>query len=281
MSGPRYKCTLSEELLDKAVRELNEPRDNEKRLEAIDKLRDAFKEKYKNYTLIREDDEFILRFLRAKKFDHDKALKVLGNYHYSRKDLPEVFERVENPALLKDTVAIGYVYVLPHKDKDGVSVMIYRDGLLTDDVDVYSLLALFMLGLERMLEDEAFQIDGLSIIEDMKDLSFKVIVKFTMSVMRKMMFMIQDAMPIRYKLMHLVNEGTFYDAMFKMIKPFLKKKMKERIVLHGTNFTKLHEQIDPEYLPGYLGGTGGDPIEAAIKWGEELCEWKENPSTAL
>lgn len=40
---------------------------------------------------------------------------------------------------------------------------------------------------------------------------------------------LQDAMPIRYKVMHIVNEGRFYDAIFQLCKPFLSKKMRERV----------------------------------------------------
>lgn len=62
MSGNRYECTLSPELLEIAVKELNEPSDNNERLKAIDDLREAFLKKYgEKYTLIRSDDAFLLR----------------------------------------------------------------------------------------------------------------------------------------------------------------------------------------------------------------------------
>lgn len=64
MSEARYECTLSPELLDKAVEELNEPRDNGERLKAIDSLKEAFLKKYgEKYTLIRSDDAFLLRLV--------------------------------------------------------------------------------------------------------------------------------------------------------------------------------------------------------------------------
>lgn len=65
MSVTRYEFTLSPELLEKAVEELNEPRDNDERLKAIDNLKEAFLKKHGDkYTLIRSDDEFLLRLLR-------------------------------------------------------------------------------------------------------------------------------------------------------------------------------------------------------------------------
>lgn len=276
--GMRYTCTLSQELLDKAVNELNEPRDNAKRLKAIDKLREAFLKKATKLTLIRNDDGFLLRFLRAKKFNQEKALKMLINYHTVRKDVKEVFERVDKPTLLRDSLKTGFCYVMPEKDKQGRSVMIYRDGMIGGDCEIADLLALFILGLEKELEEEEVQINGLVTIEDMKDLDLRLMAKMTTSVMRQMTFITTDAMPMRYKMMHMVNEGKIFDFIFKMFKPFVKQKLLDRIQLHGKDYSKLHEDIDRKHLPTFLGGEMDNFFEEAIKWGEDLLAWKEKES---
>ena len=38
------------------------------------------------------------------------------------------------------------------------------------------------------------------------------------------------------------------------MKPFLKKKMKERLHFHGYDYTAFHKVIDPEHLPESMGG---------------------------
>lgn len=52
-----------------------------------------------------------------------------------------------------------------------------------------------------------------------------------------------------------------------------------QIKLYGTDFVKLQEYIEPQYLPDYLGGTAGDMETASIKYGEELIQWKEESTT--
>ena len=79
----RYVCKLSPDLIKKAAEDLNEPHSDDEKHQAIDKLKTAFSEE-KYGPLIRTDDLFFLRFLRAKKYNHDKALKCLQNYHKVR-----------------------------------------------------------------------------------------------------------------------------------------------------------------------------------------------------
>lgn len=57
----RYECKLDSKLLKKAIMELNEPENNDERLEEIDKLRNRFLKEQQEFQLLRSDDAFILR----------------------------------------------------------------------------------------------------------------------------------------------------------------------------------------------------------------------------
>ena len=105
----RYRWTLSPQILEKAVRELNEPTDDSKRLVAIDKFREAFKNENRVLPLLTEDDAFLLKFLRARRFDQDKALKLLKHYHIHRREWPEMLVKLENPLMMEKTLAAGVV----------------------------------------------------------------------------------------------------------------------------------------------------------------------------
>ena len=83
--------TLSGTTLAKAVRELNEPESDEVRLQIIAELRrrlEAWKPKdpdEEGVTLTRlDEDNFLLRFLRAKKFDVNRAEQLCVNYYKFR-----------------------------------------------------------------------------------------------------------------------------------------------------------------------------------------------------
>ena len=75
-----YECTLSPSLEQKAHDELNEK--PEWRLRDIQALRDMVVANPGLST--RTDDAFLLRFLRARKFDYDRAYDMLINYYKIR-----------------------------------------------------------------------------------------------------------------------------------------------------------------------------------------------------
>lgn len=76
----------------------------------------------------RLDDSFLLRFLRARKFDYDRALQLLLNYHAGRKAWPEVFKDLK-PSTVKHVLDLGFLTVLPHPDPNGRFILCLRPGL--------------------------------------------------------------------------------------------------------------------------------------------------------
>ena len=271
MTEGRYKCTLSPELLEKAVNELNEPRSNDDRLSAIDELRNSYNaEKYG--PLYREDDGFLLRFLRAKKFNQKKALNVLHNYHSIRRDYKEVFEKVSNPAIMRPIAEKGIMFMLEGQDNNGAAVMFSRSGLIDENSDINGLMAYGVFLMEKVLEKERFQICGVTSIRDLKNFSLLIYTKISPIAIKRMTSVWQDAMPIRFKAAHILNEGTVYDVIITMFRPFIKKKFWDRMHIHGGNYKALESFIDPAVLPPYLGGTGPTVEHSAKVWLEKVLD---------
>lgn len=271
MTEGRYKCTLPPELLEKAVKELKEPRNNDDRLAAIDELRNSFNtEKYG--PLCRSDDGFILRFLRAKKFNQKKALSILQNYHSIRKDYKEVFDKVSNPAIMRPLAEKKIMFMLDGEDRSGAAVMLTRSGLIDQTVDIYALMAYGVFLMEKLLEEERFQICGITTIRDLKDFSLLIYTKISPSAMKKMTNVWQDAMPIRFKAAHILNEGTLYDILIAMFRPFVKKKLMDRMHVHGSNYKTMHSFIEPSVIPPSYGGTGPSVEELAQVWLDKVLE---------
>lgn len=75
----------------------------------------------------RLDDSFLLRFLRARKFDYDRALQLLLNYHAGRKAWPEVFQDLK-PSTVKHVLDLGFLTVLPQPDPKGRYILCLRPG---------------------------------------------------------------------------------------------------------------------------------------------------------
>ncbi len=121
---PIYTCTLTPELVAKAREELQEK--PEWRLRDVQALRDMILKDHPNLRT-RLDDAFLLRFLRARKFDYDRALQLLLNYHASRKAWPEVFQDLK-PSTVKHVLDLGFLIVLPRPDPHGRYILCLRPG---------------------------------------------------------------------------------------------------------------------------------------------------------
>ncbi|XP_039271306.2 alpha-tocopherol transfer protein-like [Styela clava] len=257
--GVRYECDLPSDVLKKAVAELNEPQDNDARLAEIDKLRNRFEEEQDDLELIRTDDMFFLRFLRAKKFKHEKAYNMLVNYHKQRRDFREVFDKVDNPEALTEYMMNGAVVPIKQKASDGSAVVIGQPGKGMPDTALMSdFLAMIILVTENLLKDETITVYGMTVIVDYSNFNLNLLKQFTPSFGKKFGGVMADAMPARLKSMNVVNEYKIFTIIYNIMKPFTREKMQKRLELHGSNFTNLHKKVDPTGLPPFLAGTGPD-----------------------
>lgn len=275
----RYKCNLSPDLIEKANQELNEPKDDAERWQAIDRLKERY-DTAKYGRLLRDDDGFILKFLRAKKFNQEKALTVLQNYHSIRREMPKVFDKVNNPTTLQSIVKKGVLIMLDGRATDGSSLSVYRPGLLGKQHNLYDLMAYCVISLEKLLEDEANQVCGVSAVEDLSNFNVSLFLQVSPFELAKLNSIFQDAMPIRFKGIYVVNEGKIFDILVTMFKPFLKKKLLNRFHPLGNNYAKLLEFMESGLLPSCYGGTGPDLDKMLLAWFEKLSEdWPQD--TAL
>ena len=78
---------------------------------------------------IRKDDAFLLRFLRAKKFDYDRAFNLIVRHFQMKADEKnkQLFSNLR-PAAIKHVLDAGVTGVLPHRDKLGRKVLMFRPG---------------------------------------------------------------------------------------------------------------------------------------------------------
>lgn len=243
---------LTPELLKKAERELMEKpswRDRD-----IQALRDMISDPD---LVCRTDDAFLLRFLRARKFDYNRAFSLLQNYYMLR---------VKHANLFKDFTpsALRYVHChnlqgfLPYRDSEGRAVFLFRGGMW--DPSKCSADEVFranVICMEKQIEDPLTQINGIVAILDMKYLGFHHIRHFSPNHAFKIVSLVQDAFPARFKAVHIVNEPALFDMVLTIVKPLIGEKIKKRIYTHGSNMKSLHKYLFPSILPEEYGGELG------------------------
>ncbi|ODM92034.1 Alpha-tocopherol transfer protein-like [Orchesella cincta] len=77
---------------------------------------------------------------------------------------------------------------------------------------------------------------------------------------------IKACIPTESGALYVVNLPSYLIFLYKLIKPFFSKKLKERFIVSTTDkkFDLLHENIPPELLPKCLGGIQED--DDAFDW---------------
>jgi len=250
----RYTCTLSPPLLAKVVEELNEPEDDVERLAAIDQVISEFEAKYPKIPLTRRDDLFILKFLRAKKFDVSKTLVMLKNYLKRNEIWPEVMQKVQNPSVLSSTLSQNLIAKVHGGARDGSTIVVGLPG--TSDVPLPDFFSCSILSTEKLIDDEEVQIHGLTIIQDLRNFGTNMMKYVGPSTTKKFLTILQEALPVRIKSLVFVNEPTIFNVIFAIINPFLKDKLRQRLKVIGGKHENLHAIINPALLPDCYSGTG-------------------------
>lgn len=268
MSSQDYTCTLSPELLKKAQEELHEDPDT-RHLE-IKTLRERLEQVpgYKGRT----DSSFLLRFLRCKKFDQERAFKQVTTYYTMRRDNPDVYENL-TPKRVRNVLEDGVAAPLKDRAPDGSRILFFRPGRWNPDkATIPDVMGNNFLTLSKLIEEEETQVCGVTLIVDLKDMGWHQAKNISPFFARKIATLLQEAFPARFKGLHYIHEPTFFDMVFAIVKQFLKDKFLKRVFLYGDKVEKLHEKFPADILPEELGGT--QPAFCAQEWIDKMtvCE---------
>ncbi|KAK0139350.1 Clavesin-1 [Merluccius polli] len=236
---------LSPETTEKARLELNENPDSLH--QDIQQVRDMIVTR-PDIGFLRTDDDFILRFLRARKFDQAETFRLLAQYFQFRQQNLDMFQsfKVDDPGI-KRALMDGFPGVLETPDQHGRKILILFASNWDQGRNSFTdILRAILLSLEVLIENPELQINGFILIIDWSNFSFKQASKLTPNILKLAIEGLQDSFPARFGGIHFVNQPWYIHAMYTIIKPFLKDKTRKRIFLHGNNLNSLHQLIQPD-----------------------------------
>ncbi|XP_006822515.1 clavesin-2-like [Saccoglossus kowalevskii] len=237
----------------KARKELNEnPRTL---LSNIQEVRDLIVTR-PDINFTRTDDDFIRRFLRARKYDIVEAFKVYARYFEYRQHNKLMFTNFStSDPEIRQALIDGFPSVLENHDHFGRKILILNAANWeTWRYPYVHILRALLLSLEYLIQDQEIQVHGFVIIIDWTAFTFKQAARLSPALMKLTIEGLQDCFPARYAGIHFVNQPWYVEAAFTICRPFLKQTTKEKIFLHGNNLTTLHHHIHKEILPTELAG---------------------------
>uniref|UniRef100_A0A8C4R7M5 CRAL-TRIO domain-containing protein n=1 Tax=Eptatretus burgeri TaxID=7764 RepID=A0A8C4R7M5_EPTBU len=206
-------------------------------------------------SLLCSSREFLLRFLRARDFQEDEALRVLLNYHRWRREAPEVCSELTANSV-QNVLHSGYLAVLNGRDVHGSRVLVYRiDRWDPERVSAHEAFRISLIASELLVHEVETQRCGVRIIFDLQGLTFAHLIQLGPSLIRKIAAIITNSFPIKVRAVHLLNAPAFFYTFLGAILPLLSHKIRSRILLHRSQDLRLLQSSVPlDVLPTELGG---------------------------
>ncbi|RXG73017.1 Clavesin-2, partial [Armadillidium vulgare] len=208
----------------------------------------------------RTDNEFLGRFLKARKYRVEEAFQVLCKYFTFRHQSRDLCIGL-NASSPKVQAALidGTVGVLPENDPCGRPILLLlASNWNNSKYDVRTIYQAVLITLEHLVENPEVQQTGIIAIIDWSHFPARHATFLTPKTLRVFLEGLQDAFPMRLGALHMVSPPWYIEAALSLSKPFLKEKLRDRIFVHGNNLHTLHSNVPPRILPAELGGEGGE-----------------------
>ncbi|XP_069686607.1 clavesin-1 [Periplaneta americana] len=264
--------SLKEEVARVASQELRE--DKATREHALEHFR-AWIDKNCDLCNCRTDDNFLLRFLRVKKFSLPMAQQMLLKYINFRQTFSHLVYNLDylSPSI-NELLTNGYIYVSPFKDSNGRRVVLYNinkfDPKKHTNADMTKA---HMVTYEVLMEDEESQVMGFTHVGDMAEASAAQATIWSPTEFTTLVRWGEQSIPMRHKEIHLINVPAALRYLYDIISGLVSEKMRSRFRIHESE-ESLTKRVDPKVLPKELGGTM--PMAEMIElWTKELANKRE------
>ncbi|GFY46722.1 retinaldehyde-binding protein 1 [Trichonephila inaurata madagascariensis] len=221
---PFHLDHIPSKIIQKAKEELNET--NETRAAALEKIREYIKED-KNLKCPMED-EYLLQFLRARKFDSKRAFALLQNKYQVKKSYPELYDSI-NLDDLRKVYSSGAGYCFPFRDPDGCVVLVLALAKWNPgESNICNALTALTGFILSIVDEPATQISGVRILVDVRGFSLRQMRTLTPRYILLLSKALRNCLPVRFKGIHIYNESIVFQYIWSVLKLVLTDKIRNR-----------------------------------------------------
>ncbi|XP_012529319.1 alpha-tocopherol transfer protein-like [Monomorium pharaonis] len=223
------------------------------------------------------EDSFLALFLHSNYYQIEPSKNTIENYYTSRTHLPEFFSNRDpiGEKSLRQVFKVTAFFPLSGITKEGYK-LVYGTFL---DADPSHFVLNDVIKYSMMVADLYFLMhgtnNGYSIIIDMSKLSFGHIARINPLAVKKSLFYIQEAAPLRLKAVHIMNAPPAMELLLNIAKPFMKKELLDMLHFHSS-LESMSQSIPIDLLPNEVDGKGGfiqELAEIEVKRLEDYREW--------
>ncbi|CRK86620.1 CLUMA_CG000457, isoform A [Clunio marinus] len=226
----------------------------------------------------RNDDQFLVSFLRGCKYSLERAKQKLDMYYTLRTHIPELFaDRDPTSEKNQTVIKLGAALPLPITDSpDSPRLMLMRPGAFDatkftmQDVMKISTMVMDI----SMQEDDNMTVAGQIGIVDLANVTLAHLIQMQPAFIKKMTMMWQDGLPIRQKGVHYINTPKSFEQVFNIIKSFMNEKMRSRVYVHSS-LDSLYKVVPRRLMPSEYEGEAGSLQSLVEKWEKKLHSYRD------
>ncbi|CAL8116905.1 unnamed protein product [Orchesella dallaii] len=177
-----------------------------------------------------EDDSLLLIYLKGRKYRVKNAWETLKrNAEVRFNDYPEVFPEYP-PEILYSLQKKGVGGILKARDEFGRRVICVNSAEVNpDEVSIEQVTAISTHSADRLLMDEDAMTNGVVYVQNNDGIGWKHIKHYTLPVMLRALNIFWYSYPIKVGGVYQMNCPSYSRYIIAIIKPFLSKKLKERV----------------------------------------------------
>ncbi|CAG9782149.1 unnamed protein product [Diatraea saccharalis] len=219
---------------------------------------------------VRQDESFLLRFLRHKKYSIPMAQQTLLKYLNLRKYYPDIFAYGLDceDSKLQEMINIGYVVVSPTRDSKGRRVIVYDMSKFDPNkMTCWDICRVHCTIYESLLEDPIDQICGFTHVGSGGGVTGAHVTAWNPTDFARLMKWGEQSLPMRHQEFHLINIPVAVKYVIDFAKSKVSPKMANRVHIHS-NQSQLFKIIDPACLPTVHGGN--IPMQEMVTYTRQL-----------
>uniref|UniRef100_A0A182N7T0 CRAL-TRIO domain-containing protein n=1 Tax=Anopheles dirus TaxID=7168 RepID=A0A182N7T0_9DIPT len=204
----------------------------------------------------RTDANFLLRFLRVRKFSHVPACETLERYLVQRQRYPAWYSKLDTAEPWVQTM-IDSEFVIPlGRDVLGRIVFLVRYANLdVDRFEVTDQIRFFTMVFESLFADELNQISGIVCIFDETNISMRAFAQWSMTNIKNYIECVTKALPIRVKMVHVANMPLFGATVGEWVMSCCSEKIRSRLKCYRSVEELITKTDLLKLLPAEYGGT--------------------------